>query len=95
MKLLFPKSLKNKYCQEFPLWLSGLQTWLVSMRMQVPSLASLSKLRIQCCHELQYKRQTLLGSGVAVAVAQAGSCSSDLIPSLGTSLCWGFSPKKQ
>ena len=27
---------------EFPLWLSALQTWLISTTMQVPSLASLS-----------------------------------------------------
>ena len=32
--------------QEFPLWLSGLQIRLVSMRMQVRSLALLSGLRI-------------------------------------------------
>ena len=32
---------------EVPLWLSGLRIQLVSMRMQVPSLASLSRLRIQ------------------------------------------------
>jgi len=31
-----------------------------------------------------------LGSGVAVAVAKASSCSSDLTPSLGTFIC----PKK-
>ena len=37
---------------EFPLWLSGLRTGLVSMRMRVRSLASLSGLRIQCCREL-------------------------------------------
>ena len=37
---------------EFPLRLSGLQTQLVSMRMLVQSLASLSVLRIQRCPEL-------------------------------------------
>ena len=35
----------------------------------------------RCCHELQYRSQTKLKSGVAVAVAVAlalvGSCSSD------------------
>ena len=36
-----------------------------------------------------------LGSGFAVAVAQAGSYSSDLTPSLGTSICCTCSPKKQ
>ena len=37
---------------QFPLRLSSLRTQLVSVRTQVPSLASLSGLRIQCCHEL-------------------------------------------
>ena len=34
-------------------------------------------------------------SGVAVAVAQASSCSSDSTPSLGPSTCCGCSPKKE
>ena len=42
--------------------------WLVSMRTQVPSLASLSGLRIWCCHELWCRSQTWLGSGIAVAL---------------------------
>ena len=33
------------------------------------------------------------GSGVAVAVAKAGSCSSDYTPSLGTSICHECGPK--
>ena len=40
---------------EFSLWLSGLQTQLVSMKMRVQSLASLSGLRIQNCCKLQLK----------------------------------------
>ena len=36
----------------FPPWLSGLSTQLVTMRTWVPSLALLSGLRIQCCHEV-------------------------------------------
>ena len=36
-----------------------------------------------------------LGSGVAVAVVQAGSFSSNLTLSLGTSICHGCGPKKQ
>jgi len=36
-----------------------------------------------------------LRSSVAVAVVKAGSYSSDLIPSLVTSICRGFSPKKK
>ena len=35
------------------------------------------------------------GSGVAVAMVEAGSCTSNLTPSLGTSICRGYSPKKQ
>ena len=57
---------------EFPLWLSRLRTRLVSMRVQVQSLALPSGLRIQHCHELWCRSQTLLSSqtllrsGVAV-----------------------------
>ena len=36
-----------------------------------------------------------LGSHVAVAVVLAGSCSSNLTPSLGTSMCHGCGPKKE
>ena len=36
-----------------------------------------------------------LRSAVAVAVVQAGSCSSHLTPSLGTSICCRCSPKKR
>ena len=32
---------------------------------------------------------------MAVAVAEAGSGNSDLTPSLGTSICHGYDPKKQ
>ena len=38
-------------------------------RICVPSLASLSGLRIRHCHELWCRSQTWLGSSVAVAVA--------------------------
>ena len=34
------------------MWLSRLKTQLVSMRMQVQSLASLDRLKIQCCLDL-------------------------------------------
>ena len=61
------------------------------MRLQVQSLASLSRLRIRCCRELGCGLQTQLGT--RVAVAQAGSCSSDSTPSLGTSVCHRCGPK--
>ena len=65
------------------------------MRMWVHYLVSLSGLRIRCCHELWCRLQTRLGSGVARAVVDAGSCSSDLTPSLGPSTCCGCGPKKK
>ena len=48
-----------------------------TMRLWIPSLASSSGLRIQCCRELWCRLQTQLGSGIAVALVQAGSYSSD------------------
>ena len=36
-----------------------------------------------------------LGSRVAVAVVQAGSCSSDSTTSLGISICYKYGPKKK
>ena len=46
-------------------------------------------------HELWCRSQTRLGSCIAVAVAEAGSCSSDSTPTLGTSMCHRYNPKKQ
>ena len=59
------------------------------MRLQVQSLTSLSRLRIQCCHELCWRSQARLRSGVGL------SCSSDSTHSLGTSICCECGPKKQ
>ena len=70
--------------RDFPLWLS-----------QLRSLALLTVLRIQHCHELLCRLQTQLRSGVAVTVVEASSCSSNVTPSLGTSICQRCSPKKQ
>ena len=65
------------------------------MRFQVQSLASFNGLRIrQCCHELWYRTQTQLRSCIVVAVAVASRCSSNPTPSLGTSKCHRYSPKK-
>ena len=41
------------------------QIWLGTMKLQVQSLALLSSLRIQCCHELWCRWQTRLRSGIA------------------------------
>ena len=51
--------------------------WLVSMRMWVWSLVLLNGSGIQHCHELWCRSLVPLRSGVAVAVALAGSCSSN------------------
>ena len=87
--------LKHLALQEFPLWLCELRTLLVSLRIQVQSQASLSGLRIWRCLKLQRGSQMRLGSCVAVAVVQAGSCSSDSTPSLGTSICHQCGPRKK
>ena len=71
------------------------QTQILSMRVQIRSLASLSGSRIWHCLELWYRSQMWLGSSVAVAVVQAGSCISDSTPSLETSICYGCGFKKQ
>ena len=57
-------------------------------------LASLTGLRIQHCHELWYRSPVGLKSDAAVAVAMAGSYSSKLTPSLGTSTYHRCGPKK-
>ena len=62
------------------------QTQLMSMEMQVQSLALLSGLMIWHCRELWSRSQMWLGFRIAVVVAQAISCSSDLTPSLGIAL---------
>ena len=62
------------------------------MRMQFQSQASVSGLRIQRCPALWCRSQMWLSSGVALAVA--GSCSSNSTLSLGISTCHGCSPKK-
>ena len=69
--------------------------WLVSMRMWVRSLASLSSLRIWRCHKLWCRSKTGLRSHIAVVVGQAGNASADSTLGLGTSICPGYGPKKQ
>ena len=64
------------------------------MRLQVRSLASHSGLRIRRCHELWWRLETWLGSGVAVALEEAGGYNSNSTPSLGISICHGYGPKK-
>ena len=65
------------------------------MKMQVQSLASLYGLRIQRGCKLQHESQMGLRSHIAVAVVQAGSCSSNSTPGLGTSIWHGRKKKGQ
>ena len=58
-------------------------------------MALLSGLMIQCCHELWCRLQMQHRSHVAVAVGYARSCSSNLTPSPGTSICCECSSKKK
>ena len=62
---------------------------------KVGSIPGFSGLVTWHCWELWCRSQTLLRSGVAVAVLWAGSCSSDLTLSLGTSICSRLGPKNQ
>ena len=83
-----------KVTQGVPVLAQGKRIRLGTMRFRVQSLVSLSGLRIRCCHEPWCRSQTWLGSVVAVALAWASGYSSDLTPSLGTSICRGCGPKK-
>ena len=53
---------------ESTLWLRGLRTRLVAIRIHMQSLASFRGLRIQHCHKLWYRLQMQLRSQVAMAV---------------------------
>ena len=63
--------------------------------MRVGSPASLSGFRIWRCRELWSRLYSRLGSCVAVALAQAGSYSSDSTPRLRTSMCRRCGPQKK
>ena len=59
--LIFLDIAPLRIIKKFQLWLSGLMIQLVSMRMQVQSLASLSGLRIWHCCKLQQRLQMQFG----------------------------------
>ena len=80
---------------ELSLWLSRLWTRLVTMRIWVWAPASLNELWILCCPELWRRSQMQLRSPIAVAVAYASRCSTNLMPSLGTPICYRCGHKKQ
>ena len=70
------------------------QIQIASMRIQVQSLALLSGRKSRIAVTCGVGRRCKLRSHVAVAVAQAGNCSSNSTPSLGTSICHRCGPKK-
>ena len=72
---IFVSHLKNRYFQEFLLWLSRLRTRPCLCEDRVWSLASLSGLRIRCCCKLQHRWRMRLRSIVAVAVAYASAAA--------------------
>ena len=69
------KMTKIKRQKRIPPVVQQKQTWPVSMRIWVWSLASLSGLRIKHCHELWYRSQTWLRSGIAVAIARPAAAA--------------------
>ena len=63
------------------------------MRLWVRSPPLLSGLTIRHCRELWCGLQKRLGSRVAVALVSAGGYSSNVTPSLETSMCLGSGPR--
>ena len=58
----------KKKAVRVPIVVQQEQIRLGTMGLRVQSLASLSRLRIQCCHDLWCRSQTQLGSLIALAV---------------------------
>ena len=85
----------KKKTLEVPLVTPQKQTRLVSMRMQVQFLVSLSGLWFWHYHKLQCRLQTWFGLALLWLWHGAGSCSSDSIPSLGISTCHSAALKKK
>ena len=52
--------IRNRTIIEFSLWLSGLRSRLVTLRMRVKSLVLLSGLRIWHCRELRHRSEMQL-----------------------------------
>ena len=85
---------KPRTKREFPSWLSGKETQLVSMRTWVQSLASLSGLKIWRCHELSCRSQVRLGADDTEKVKKTSGYRYDSTPSLGPCISHRYGPKK-
>ena len=81
---------------EFPLWLSRLRTWLVSVRMWIfhpwPCSVGYGASNAMSCGAGRSRSSDL---ALPWAVVQASSCHSDLTPGPGTSTCHRCIPKKK
>ena len=89
----FTSSFLRSFFPDFPwrvpVMASHKQTQLVSMWVQVPSLASIRGSGLWRCRELGCRSQMRLGSRIAVAVVQASGCSSEMTSGLEASVCLG------
>ena len=94
-KLSTPKFGRCPLKSSFPLLKQLYLGVPVVAEMQVQSLASLSGLRIQHCHNLWCRSEVQLGSAVAVSVAQAGSCSSNSTPTWNLPYAVGMALKRK
>ena len=91
--LSFPYNLSVHEQEPFDYRASTL--WILLIAYTQRSTICSSFLCVPAKWQLDSEIPSNLGSSdVAVAVGQAGSCSSNLIPSLGTSISCGCSPKK-
>ena len=79
-----------------PIMVQGKHIWLVSMGMQIWSLALLKWVKDLALRELWCRSQTWLGSCTVVpAVSKAGRYGSNSTPTLGTSICCGYGSRKK
>ena len=93
--LLVFKGLKNGYfLPGVPVVAHWKGIWLVFVRTQVWSLASLSGLRILHCRELRCRSQMCSDLALLCRWHRPATTVLNSSLSLGTSICWGCGPKK-